>query len=71
MQAATDGRPISDAWSDEPWVIDGAAVRVSLVCFSGAARLGQPIVTGISIDLQNAVKAVEEPFGMFAATTGA
>ena len=24
---------IHDAWSDEPWVIDGAAVRVSLVCF--------------------------------------
>ena len=35
LQAATDGRPIFDAWSDEPWVIDGAAVRVSLVCFSG------------------------------------
>ena len=28
--------PIFDAWSDEPWVIDGAAVRVSLVCFSAA-----------------------------------
>ena len=36
LRAATDGRPIFDAWSDEPWVIDGAAVRVSLVCFSGA-----------------------------------
>ena len=35
LQAAIDGRPIFDAWSDEPWVIDGAAVRVSLVCFSG------------------------------------
>ena len=35
LRAATDGRPIFDAWSDEPWVIDGAAVRVSLVCFSG------------------------------------
>ena len=34
LQAATEGRPIFDAWSDEPWVIDGAAVRVSLVCFS-------------------------------------
>ena len=31
---ATNGRPIFDAWSDEPWLIDGAAVRVSLVCFS-------------------------------------
>ena len=35
LQAATEGRPIFDAWSDEPWVVDGAAVRVSLVCFSG------------------------------------
>ena len=29
-------RRIFDAWSDEPWVIDGAAVRVSLVCFANA-----------------------------------
>ena len=34
LQAATDTRRIFEAWSDEPWVIDGAAVRVSLVCFS-------------------------------------
>ena len=27
---------IFDAWSDEPWVVDGAAVRVSLVCFAGS-----------------------------------
>ena len=25
---------IFNAWSDEPWVVDGAAVRVSLVCFA-------------------------------------
>ena len=36
LQAATDNRRIFEAWSDEPWVVDGAAVRVSLVCFSGA-----------------------------------
>jgi type II restriction/modification system DNA methylase subunit YeeA len=24
---------IFEAWSDEPWVLDGAAVRVSIVCF--------------------------------------
>ena len=34
LQTATEGCPIFDAWSDQPWVIDGAAVRVSLVCFS-------------------------------------
>ena len=34
LQTATEDRPIFEAWSDEPWMIDGAAVRVSLVCFS-------------------------------------
>ena len=34
LQVATRNHPIFEAWSDEPWVIDGAAVRVSLVCFS-------------------------------------
>ena len=33
---------IFDAWSDEPWVIDGAAVRVSLACF-GAHDAELPI----------------------------
>lgn len=43
---------IFDAWSDEPWVIDGAAVRVSLVCF---AQLGTPSVSlnGSPIDRIN------------------
>ena len=43
LQAATDGRPIFNAWSDEPWVIDGAAVRVSLVCFSNAGDVYRPV----------------------------
>ena len=51
LRAATEERLIFDAWADEPWVIDGAAVRVSLVCFSSKAdnpptqvRLdGQPV----------------------------
>ena len=34
LERATGGRKIFDSWSDEPWVIDGAAVRVSLVCIS-------------------------------------
>ncbi len=33
---------IFDAWSDEPWVVDGAAVRVSLVCI-GAADACLPV----------------------------
>ena len=30
---------VFDAWSDEPWVVDGAAVRVSMICF-GTERAG-------------------------------
>ena len=30
-----DKSAIFEAWSDEPWVVDGAAVRVSLICFAG------------------------------------
>ena len=48
LQAATDTRPIFEAWSDEPWVIDGAAVRVSLICFGSpdAERLAQARLDG-------------------------
>ncbi len=34
LQAATETRRLFEAWSDEPWVNEGAAVRVSLVCFA-------------------------------------
>ena len=58
LQTATGNRPIFDAWSDEPWVIDGAAVRVSLVSFSrpddGAAlerRLNGQLVDAVHADL--------------------
>jgi len=33
LESVTAGAPIFEAWSDEPWIVDGAAVRVSLVCF--------------------------------------
>ncbi|MEI9803320.1 MAG: class I SAM-dependent DNA methyltransferase [Pseudolabrys sp.] len=45
---------IFEAWSDEPWIVNGAAVRVSLVCFGqgeDSLRLdGQP-VAAINPDL--------------------
>ena len=49
LQAATDSGRIFEAWSDEPWVIDGAAVRVSLVCFS---RTDDESVSGVRLDGQ-------------------
>ena len=58
LQAAIQTRRIFEAWSDEPWVVDGAAVRVSLVCFSQAddesvcgARLDGQSVDEIHTDL--------------------
>ena len=36
--ASTEDGVIFDARSDEPWVVEGAAVRVSLVCFTHAER---------------------------------
>ncbi|NMG73720.1 class I SAM-dependent DNA methyltransferase [Aromatoleum diolicum] len=44
---------IFEAWSDEPWVNDGAAVRVSLVCFGRreGSKLDGDSVESINADL--------------------
>ena len=39
---------ITDAWSDEPWTLDGAAVRVSLVCW-GRDRAAAPMLDGMTV----------------------
>ncbi len=62
---------IYHAWSDEPWIVDGAAVRVSLVCFAqkdcgivpqldgqGVTRINSDL-TASSSDITKAVKLVE------------
>ena len=52
-QVAKAGR-IFDAWSDEDWMQDGAAVRVSIVCFGlggTGARLNGSAVAEIFADL--------------------
>jgi type II restriction/modification system DNA methylase subunit YeeA len=36
---------IASAWADEPWTLDGAAVRVSLVCW-GRDRAAAPLLNG-------------------------
>ena len=58
LQTAIEDCPIFEAWSDEPWVIDGAAVRVSLVCFAGPEecpapepRLDGEVVDAVHADL--------------------
>ena len=45
---------IFEAWSDEPWVVDGASVRVSLICFGAtddAPRLDGCPASRINPDL--------------------
>jgi len=42
LQAAIRNCQLFEAWSDEPWVVEGAAVRVSMVCFSRAYDESMP-----------------------------
>ncbi|MDE0126754.1 MAG: hypothetical protein OXN97_19485 [Bryobacterales bacterium] len=61
---ATAGRRIFDAYSDEPWVIDGAAVRVSLVCFSRSAA-------GLTLEFRLNGETVDEIYTDLTARRGA
>ena len=70
---------IFEAWSDEPWVIEGASVRVSLICFGAtndAPRLnGQPAsrinadLTAGDLDLTKAKCLVENRGASFMGDT--
>jgi type II restriction/modification system DNA methylase subunit YeeA len=51
-QIAREGE-IFDAWDDEPWVLEGAAVRVSLVCFSQHASREQIRLDGRAVQRIN------------------
>ena len=46
---AESGR-IFEAWSDEPWVNDGAAVRVSLVCFDTGESSRNALLDGLAVE---------------------
>ncbi|MBK5913278.1 class I SAM-dependent DNA methyltransferase [Rhodocyclus purpureus] len=55
LDRIVDSARIFEAWSDEPWVNEGAAVRVSLVCFgrpeAAMGRLDGKPVDAIHADL--------------------
>ncbi len=58
LDRIVEGLRIFRAWSDEPWVNDGAAVRVSMVCFGNsdvAAMLDDSPVLKINPDLTSGV----------------
>lgn len=48
LDAVVQDGEIFDAWSDEPWVLDGASVRVSIICFGKKSAIhkhlnGKPV----------------------------
>jgi type II restriction/modification system DNA methylase subunit YeeA len=49
MEFVVTRATIYRAWRDEPWVVEGAAVRVALVCFSSSS---QPLIAldGVGVD---------------------
>ena len=53
LDRIADGPGIFEAWSDEAWVNEGAAVRVSIVCFGAREKrkLNGMQVPGINADL--------------------
>lgn len=48
VKPIVDGGRIFAAWSDEDWTVEGAAVRVSLVCFD-AAKGGGALLDGAEV----------------------
>ena len=45
---------VFDAWSDEPWVVDGAAVRVSLISFGHRQAVHPVFLNGAAVPRINA-----------------
>jgi type II restriction/modification system DNA methylase subunit YeeA len=43
---------VFEAWSDEPWVVDGAAVRVSIICFEAADGKAPAFPLAVKVDAE-------------------
>ncbi|MHB1093759.1 class I SAM-dependent DNA methyltransferase [Thiobacillus sp.] len=73
LERILETAPIFEAWSDEAWINNGAAVRVSLVCFGNGkgttldgqsvARIHADLTAGSNLDLTQA-KSLSENSGM-------
>jgi len=50
MDTITASGMVFEAWSDEPWILDGAAVRVSIACFSAKSNQIVPQLNGGRVD---------------------
>jgi type II restriction/modification system DNA methylase subunit YeeA len=52
LDPIADAGGLFDAWSDQPWTVEGAAVRVSLLCFSASPH-SQPVLDGKPVERIN------------------
>jgi type II restriction/modification system DNA methylase subunit YeeA len=48
MQSIARDCRIFEAWSDQPWTVEGASVRVSIICFASAGTNTPRLLDGIS-----------------------
>lgn len=63
LQRISDDLSIFSAWADEPWVLDGAAVRVSLVCFARPDPALRPTLNGLPVEKISPVLRNVSPAG--------
>ncbi len=75
LERIADSGRIFEAWGDEDWINDGAAVRVSLVCFGAADAPmgcldGQPVAAihadlsaGEGLDIASSARVLDENSG--------
>jgi type II restriction/modification system DNA methylase subunit YeeA len=55
LNRISDLATIYEAWADEPWIVDGAAVRVALICFADRSQnLSSRLLNGIAVESINA-----------------
>ena len=72
LEPIADAGLLMEAWADQPWVLDGAAVRVSMVCFGEGfleRRLEGLPVAQINADLTGAIDDLTKA-GRLAANAG-
>ncbi|MEK7457224.1 MAG: DNA methyltransferase [Pseudomonadota bacterium] len=72
LELLSSSAEIYDAWSDEPWVIDGASVRVSIVCVATVAhikRLDGKVVENITSALSQFHQPMPTPIRKNARTS--
>ena len=50
LEQITENGVIYEAWDDEPWVVEGAAVRVSLIAFSSPSHKGEARLDGTPVE---------------------